>query len=69
MDSFVEIALNVLKIFAVTPEQLIHSLLKSDTTITYNDIEFSVQGHVNIHLLAKTKKMDTPVSIFWISDH
>ncbi len=70
MDSFPETALNVLKTFSLTPTQLIQNLLNSEKrSITLNDIEYSVRGHVNIHLMAKAKSMDTPVSIFWISDH
>ncbi len=71
MDSFPEIALNILKTFSLTPTQLIRNLLNSETkTIILNDIEYSVKGlHVNFELLAKAKTMDTPASIYFYSDH
>jgi hypothetical protein len=69
MSSFAEIALKALKDAAITPTELILSLLNSENPQVIQEIEYSVKGHVNIHLFAKTKAMDAPVSIFWISDH
>jgi hypothetical protein len=70
MNSFPETALTILKEVSLTPTELIQSLLKSENSkVILHGIEYSVKGHVNIHLLAKTQTMDAPVSIFWISDH
>jgi hypothetical protein len=70
MDSFAKTALKVLETSSLTPTQLIHTLLPSQTNaLTLDDIEFTVKGHVNIHLFAKSKGMNEAISIFWISDH
>jgi hypothetical protein len=70
MDSFTKTALKVLETSSLTPTELIQTLLRSETkTFTLDNIEFTVKGHVNIHLFAKSKGMNEAISIFWISDH
>ncbi len=71
LTSFRQTALTVLKNHNLTAEQLLMKLLKSNVrTMVLDDIEYSVRGlSLNFELMAKAKSMDTPVSIYFYSDH
>jgi hypothetical protein len=70
-DSIKETALTVLRNHNLTPNALLMRLLRSgERTAVLDGIEFSVRGlSLNFELMAKTSTMDTPVSIYFFSDH
>ncbi len=70
MESFKESALHILTKHTITPEALIVKLLNAtNKTQVYDTITYSVEGHVNIYLLAYDESIKSPVPIWCISDH
>ncbi len=76
--NFKEYALQVLQKHNITPEYLIpiicltcNGISSFQKYIEYDDVQYTVKGHVMLHLMAKTKDMSESdaISIYQMSDH
>jgi hypothetical protein len=75
-SDFKEYALQVLQKSNITPDILIpvicltcHNVRSIDKYVEYDDVQYTVKGHVMLHLMAKTAEMSEPISIYQMSDH
>lgn len=75
MDDFKQYALQVLQHNNINPQQLIplicltsyHNTMKC--RYIYDDIEYTVSGHVTLYLMAKNNEMSDAIPIYEMSDH